>query len=195
MVKGSIVKWQRFLVGLVGVFSIAGCSSMKLESKALSSPEFDFVSYFSGHVKASGWFSDRFGNVRRHFCGDFFGSDVDGKFNLDETLYYVDGIVEKRVWLVTIGEDKSFSAIGSSLVGEVSGQLKGNTLHMEYAMNVQIEEDKEWLLSMDDWMFYQPDGSLHNVTNVSRWGIRIGTVSTQYQRHDGDLICKPDNAS
>lgn len=164
---------------------------MKLEKIAKSSPEFDFVKYFTGHVKASGWFADRFGNVRRHFCGDFVGTENGNEFTLDETLYYVDGIVENRVWTIVVGEDKSFNATSPSLVGSAKGQTSGNTLNLVYKMKVRVEEDSEWVLSMDDWMIYQQDGSLHNVTNVSRWGIRIGTVNTQYQRHSGELSCKP----
>jgi len=164
---------------------------MKLENLSQPSPEFDFVKYFSGHVKASGWFSDRFGNVRRHFCGDFFGSSQGSDFLLDEVLYYQDGIVEKRLWRVNIDSDKRFEATSPSLIGKAIGSIEGNTLHMEYTMKVQIDENKEWNLAMDDWMFYQADGSLHNVTNVSRWGVRIGTVNTQYQPHGGELLCAP----
>ena len=51
-------------------------------------------------------------------------------------------------------------------------------------MYVDLANGKRWLMSMNDWMFLQPDGSLHNYTRVSRWGIHVGTVSTQYIRLD-----------
>ncbi|MBX2825962.1 MAG: DUF3833 domain-containing protein [Gammaproteobacteria bacterium] len=162
---------------------------MKLESVAGAAPEFDFTEYFAGHTKASGWFADRFGNIKRHFCGDFFGSWDDQVFVLDEVLYYTDGVVEKRQWRVTFGEDGSFSADSDSLVGSATGKTMGNTLALSYVMKVAVAENKEWVLSMDDWMIYQPDGSLHNQTNVYKWGFRIGTVTTQYTPHDGEMLC------
>lgn len=155
---------------------------MKLESVAQSTPVFDFKSYFLGHTKASGWFSDRFGNVRKHFSGDFVGSIDGNAYTLEETLNYSDGIVDKRIWDVVIGQDGSFRASSDSLIGGATGQLRGNTLNLNYRMNVAVANNRIWKLSMNDWMFFQPDGSLHNITRVSKWGFHIGTVSTQYTK-------------
>lgn len=172
------------------VFSLIGsCSSMTLQDLERESPTFDFREYFQGHTRASGWFSDRFGRPRRHFCGDFIGTDNNGKLELDETLYYSDDVLETRVWTIDIGLGGEFSASSDSLVGDATGKISGNTLAMEYTMRVLIEEDKEWVLAMKDFMLLQPDGSLHNITQVYKWGIRIGTVSTQYTRHDGSQMC------
>lgn len=155
---------------------------MNINSIATAEPEFDFKAYFLGHTKASGWFCDRFGNIRKHFNGDFFGS-VDGdKFILDETLAYSDGINESRLWKVSIDSQGNFRAEGDSLLGEARGRLVGNTLNLQYAMWVEVAGNKKWKLSMDDWMVYQPDGSLHNVTRVKKWGVLVGVVSTQYAK-------------
>jgi len=179
---------------------------MNIESVAKPSPEFDFTGYFLGHTKASGWFSDRFGNVRKHFTGDFVGS-VDGDyFTLEETLDYSDGLKDHRVWRVSIDSEGLFHATSDSLVGGATGRLLGNTLNLAYQMKVDVANNKQWLLTMDDWMFYQPDGSLHNITKVKKWGIQIGTVSTQYTKlnkvsanddegTDAKLINLPDYAA
>ena len=175
------------LASFCGVLS--GCSDMKIDEVSNPTPAFDFTEFFSGHTRASGWFSDRFGKPRRHFCGDFMGTQDGSVFVLDEKLYYTDGVYEERVWRVEISDSGVFRAESDSLVGAATGQLTGNMLAMEYAMNVKIEEDREWELDMKDFMILQPDGSLHNITHVHKWGIRIGTVSTQYQHHDGDSLC------
>jgi len=125
---------------------------MNVVKFSTGAPTFDFISFFEGHRRASGWFSDRFGNVKRHFSGDFFGTlGQDGSLRLDETLIYSDGLV-------------------------------GDALNMKYVMKVQIDAKTVWKLSMNDFMFLQPDGSLHNMTHVKKYGFRIGTVSTQYFR-------------
>ncbi len=154
-----------------------------------SAQVFNFAEFFHGHTRASGWFSDRFGKPRRHFCGDFYGHYDDSQFVLDEKLYYSDGIFEERVWRISIGVDGSFGAESPSLIGAATGQITGNTLAMKYSMKVKVEEGKEWALNMKDLMVLQPDGSLHNITQVSKWGLRIGTVSAQYLHHDGDKLC------
>ena len=168
---------------------LSGCSDMKLDDLAKQSPQFDFNDFFLGHTKASGWFSDRFGKPRRHFCGDFLGTLDGDKLVLDEKLFYTDGVVEERVWRVEITQNGVFRAESGSLLGDATGQITGNTLAMKYAMRVKIEEGKQWDLAMKDFMMLQPDGSLHNVTQVYKWGLRLGTVSTQYIHHDGNMKC------
>jgi len=186
MVSNSYLR----LVGLLSTFLIVtGCSSMNFEKLSSTGPAFDFKEYFEGHTRASGWFADRFGNVKRHFCGDFYGETRDDVFVLDEKLYYSDGVFEERVWDVTISEAGDFVAESDSLVGPATGKLQGSGLQLQYVMNVLIAENKIWKLSMDDYMFFQPDGSLHNSTIVQKWGMRIGSVSTQYIKHDGSETC------
>ena len=152
-------------------------------------PEFDFIDYFKGHTRASGWFADRFGNVKRHFCGDFYGELAGDTFILDEKLFYSDDVLEERVWSVKISADGVFTAESEALIGGAVGQMKGSGLRMHYAMNVLVAENKAWKLKMNDYMFLQPDRSLHNSTEVKKWGIRIGNVSTQYYKHDGSQTC------
>ena len=163
---------------------------MTIEGLARDTPTFDFREYFQGHTRASGWFSDRFGKPRRHFCGDFFGTEKNGKLELDETLFYSDDVTESRLWLVDLQSEGKFSATSDSLIGDATGTFSGNALAMNYTMRVKIAEDKEWVLGMKDFMLLQPDRSLHNITQVYKWGIRIGTVSTQYTRHDGSQMCR-----
>lgn len=162
---------------------------MNFEKMSSVGPEFNFVRYFEGHTRASGWFADRFGNVKRHFCGDFYGETQNGIFILDEKLFYSDGIVEDRIWSVNIDSSGAFTAESESLVGAASGLQQGSALRMNFVMNVKIAENRFWKLKMNDYMFYQPDLSLHNITQVKKWGLRIGNVSTQYYKHDGSQTC------
>ena len=154
-------------------------------------PAFDFGEFFHGHTRASGWFADRFGTLRRHFCGDFYGHYDQGRFILDEKLFYTDGLTEERVWKVKVTEGGLFTAQSDSLINEATGIVSGNSLSMRYSMKVQIADDKHWNLDMRDKMVLQPDGCLHNINHVYKWGIRIGTVAAQYVHHDGDNMCLP----
>ncbi|MFK7892136.1 MAG: DUF3833 family protein [Granulosicoccus sp.] len=171
--------------------SLREYSDRKLvDSGSGNTAEFSFTDYFHGHTKASGWFADRFGKPRRHFCGDFYGSfDASGMFILDEKLYYTDGVFEEREWTVSISEAGVFKADSDSLIGQAHGLMSGDRLTMDYSMRVKIEDEKFWDLDMKDAMILQPDGSLHNITRVHKWGLRIGVVSAQYQQHDGSQLC------
>lgn len=154
--------------------------------------EFDFSQFFLGHTRMSGWFSDRFGKPRRHFCGDFYGYNDAGQFILEERLLYTDGILEERVWVVSISDTGIFSARSDSLIGEARGFVSGNTLTMRYSMKIQIAESRHMELHMKDLMILQPDGCLHNITHVYKWGLKIGSVAAQYIHHDGHRLCIPE---
>ncbi len=180
---------KRSLMAVALLLGLCGCGSVNFKQLSSHGPEFNFIDYFEGHTRASGWFADRFGNVKRHFCGDFYGEQTDDAFNLDEKLYYSDGVVEERVWAVNISPDGVFKAESDALIGGATGLMKGSGLHMQYTMNVMIAENKFWKLKMNDYMFFQPDRSLHNSTEVKKWGMRIGNVSTQYYKHDGSDTC------
>jgi len=185
-----ILRWLLVVTLIITqVLLLLSCNNMKLSDVSHSSPEFNFEAYFTGHTKASGWFSDRFGNVKRHFCGDFLGQREGEQFVLREALYYSDDVEENRIWTLKFNE-QGFTATSPSLVGIATARLHGNALQMKYKMKVNVTADDVWILGMDDWMFYQPDGNLHNSTIVSKWGIRIGSVSTQYAKHDGEMLCK-----
>jgi hypothetical protein len=175
------------------VSSVASSSHENFDVETLhsgtGSPHFDFAEFFSGHTRASGWFSDRFGRPRRHFCGDFFGAESDSGFVLDEKLYYTDGVSEARIWEVQVSDSGVFTAQSQSLINDAHGFIEGNVLRMSYSMRVKIEENRFWDLDMKDVMILQPDGSLHNIVQVYKWGIRIGSVATQYQHHDGSECC------
>jgi len=162
---------------------------MNIKTIASDAPIFDFEEYFTGHVKASGWFTDRFGNIKRHFCGDFYGTKDGEDFVVDEALYYSTGEIDKRQWRVRVSDDGVFTGESAALINGVSGKIIGNTLRMSYVMKVDVKDGKQWSLKMDDWMILQPDGSLHNQTYVSKWGVSIGRLSTQYQPHNGELLC------
>lgn len=157
----------------------------KLSASSQDIPQFDFITFFSGHTRANGWFSDRFGRPRRHFCGDFYGESSAQLFKLHEELHFTDGIIENRTWAVEVNQSGRFTAESDSLIGKAVGLITEDTLRMQYRMRVLIEKDKHWELDMKDTMILQADGSLHNITHVYKWGIRIGSVSAMYFKHNG----------
>lgn len=160
-------------------------SFRKLASIPSGAPNFDFIEFFSGHTRVNGWFSDRFGKPRRHFCGDFYGTLTGNKLQLNEELYFSDGITEQRVWTVGVSQAGRFTGESESLIGKAVGTVLGSTLRMEYQMKVLIDTNRHWGLHMKDTMILQADGSLHNSTQVYKWGVRIGSVSAVYLKHNG----------
>ena len=166
----------------------------KLTTLIKPAPRFDFGEFFQGHTRASGWFADRFGKPRRHFCGEFYGYYEGNDFVLDEKLFYTDGVIEERLWRVNVDDHGNFTASSDSLIGDAKGIVRANTLSIKYSMRVMIEQDKYWNLDMCDTMIMQPDGILHNTNHVFKWGVRIGTVSAQYLHQDDKQFHLPSSS-
>ena len=156
---------------------------MRLHDAASETPVFDFLAYFEGRTRASGWFTDRLGRPRRHFHGDFVGHREGAELVLDETLRYTDGVVEKRLWRVRVDAEGAFRATGDTLLGEATGCARGNALEMRYRMPVSVGGGRDMPFDFHDLMLLQPDGRLHNLVHVKKWGVRVGSVATQYARH------------
>ena len=93
--------------------------------------------------------------------------------------------MERRLWRVLVSEGGVFSAESDSLIGGARGLIRGNALEMRYTMCVATPGGGDMRFDFHDFMFLQPDGSLHNMTHVKKWGVRVGTVATQYARHGG----------
>lgn len=189
---------SRHVLALGATLALTACSGLQLDDVASDTPAFDFQATFEGHMRASGWFADRFGKPRRHFCGDFIGTMEGDVLSLDETLFYTDGVVEKRVWRVSVSDEGEFRATSDSLQGDAVGQIEGNGLQMRYTMTIGMPGGEEGVFDFNDFMLLQPDGSVHNITHVLKWGVRLGAVSTQYARHDGSQTCaarESDDAS
>ena len=59
--KSAAILW------LVGLISLTGCSSMKLENFSNAKQTFVLEEYFAGKTTAWGLYEDRFGTVKRQF--------------------------------------------------------------------------------------------------------------------------------
>jgi len=86
---------RALLIGLV-LLALGGCSTMKIDDFAKTTPVFDLERYFSGHTRAWGMFEDGSGNIMRQFTVDIHGYHQDGEFVLDESFVYDDGEKQTR---------------------------------------------------------------------------------------------------
>lgn len=160
-----------------------------------SSRELLIEEYFAGHTRARGLFEDRFGNVRREF-----GIDIDGEWDgrrlvLTENFTYADGERETRVWTFDKTAPDAYVASAGGVVGEAAGQRTGNALRWEYDFDLPVG-DRTWRVKFDDRMFLLDNAVLVSKANVTRWGIRIGTVFISFRKSTrGSVPNETDNVS
>ena len=158
-----------------------GCSSMKPDDYADTSPEFDLFRYFEGKSRAWGIFQDRFGKLHRRFKVDIKGSVNGDHLRLEESFIYDDGATQQRVWEIERLDKHRYSGKASDIIGQASGVAYGSALQWQYEMNIQVN-GSSWRVHFNDWMFLMDSDTLMNRASVTKYGIKIGEVILFFQK-------------
>ena len=170
----------RFLL-LVLLFTLAGCTSMKPENFAGREPPLVLEEYFSGQSKAWGIFEDRFGNLRRQFTVDIFGSMDGDVLVLEEDFLFDDGEVDRRVWRIERTGEHTYEGRADDVRGVANGTVFGNALNWSYFVDLKVGE-RTTVVRFNDWMFLQDEEVLVNRAIVTKFGIRVGEVTIFFRR-------------
>ena len=168
------------------LFCLVGCTEMKVTDFANATPRLLIEEYFSGRTLASGIFEDRFGNLRRQFTVEIDGTWDGRELVLNEQFWYSDGERDERIWTIRKTGENSYEGRAGDVVGIAKGESYGNALNWRYHMDLKVGNGS-WRVKFNDWMFLQESGVLINRAYVSRFGIRIGTITLAFVRLSAGL--------
>jgi hypothetical protein len=170
------------IVLFFGAFALlTGCSTMKPQDFANTTPRFVVEEYFAGKTKAWGIFEDRFGNLRRDFIVEITGT-WDGKIlTLDEDFTYSDGEKDRRIWTIVKKDEHTYEGRAADVVGIATGLAYGKALNWRYDLNLKVG-DGTWRVAFNDWMFLADKDTLINRARVSKFGIEIGEVTLFFRK-------------
>jgi len=158
-----------------------GCTGMKVTDFAGAKPELKLEEFFLGQTEATGFFEDRFGNIRKQFVVAIDGHWDGEVLTLDEDFRYDDGSVERRLWKIRKTSDTGYEGHAENVVGVAKGERAGNAFNWRYTFDMAVG-DGTWRVHFDDWMFLMPNGTLINKATVTKWGFEIGTVTLSFRR-------------
>lgn len=174
-------RWPGPWLLLTLLFTLTGCSTMTIDDYADSTPELRIEEYFLGETIAWGMFQDRFGKVQKRFKVLMNGRMEDNTLILDEDFIYTDGTQSKRIWTVTVLGNGRYEGTAHDIPGKAIGHSAGNAFNFKYQMRLPIS-GRDWVVTFDDWMFLQEDNVLLNVATMSKWGIRLGTLTVAFEK-------------
>jgi len=160
---------------------LAGCAGVDPARYATTTPEFRIEEYFLGQSRGWGMVQDRSGAVIRRFTVDLEGAKEDEEFVLREWFVWDDGENEYREWRIRSTGEQSYEGRAGDVVGIATGIVRGNALNWRYRLKVSAR-GSDWVLSLDDWMFLQPDGVLLNRATMTKFGFRVGEIIIAFQR-------------
>ncbi len=166
-------------LALATALGLEGCASQNIETYANEKPTLDLSTYFNGTLDAYGVFTDRSGSVVKRFSVVMVCNWEGDKGTMDEDFTYSDGTKQKRVWHLTKLANGHFTGRADDVLGEASGESRGNTFHWNYTLSLPVD-GKIYEVQFDDWMYLMGDRVMLNKARMSKFGFGLGEVTLSF---------------
>ena len=162
---------------------LSGCAGPQLADYASEQPVLDMRQYFNGTLDAYGLFTDRSGKVVKRFtvvmkC-NWQGPPGMETGVLDEDFTYSDGTKQRRIWTLKRQPDGRFIGTADDVVGEATGQEKGNAFRWGYTLKLPVD-GRIIEVQFDDWMYLMNDKVMLNKAEMSKFGVKLGEVTLSF---------------
>lgn len=166
------------VIGLTSA-GLAGCAGPQVDDYAGQQPALDLRRYFDGTIDAYGVFTDRGGKVVKRFTVVMVCSWQGDTGVLDEAFSYSDGTTGRRVWRMTRLPDGRYAGRADDVVGEASGQERGNAFRWAYTLSLPVD-GRVIDVQFDDWMYLMSDRVMLNKAVMSKFGVTLGEVTLSF---------------
>ena len=176
-----IVRWVAVVVAL----ALTSCGSGKKVSEfAGTTPAFDPLNYFTGHV-ASWGVIERFGTPTDVVTTDCTGTvEPDGSLHMVQTLD-IGGEHSHREWhMRRIGAARQgvvqYEATANDMVGTAHGEASGRAFHWTWTLALK-PGNSLFDVTMDQWWFAFDDGTMLNRTGITKLGLTVAEVTERFE--------------
>lgn len=171
-----VMKKIYFLIVLIVAFTmLCSCSSVKVSEYAGRKPEMRPEIFFNGDLTAHGVVKNRSGKVIRYFNANIKAYWNDHVGTLEEDFVFDDGEQQRRVWTLVLQEDGSYIGTAGDVVGEGRGQVSGNSMFLNYILDVPYG-DGTIHVAIDDRMYLVEPQILINESVMTKFGLRVGEI-------------------
>ena len=161
------------------VVSLTGClATFAPQIDPASEQKFQPMDFFEGPTRGDGTLAVR-GQAQRSLRVEGHGTrQSNGSLRLDQTVQFGDGVLEKRVWLISRLDSTHFRATLSDAKGDVTADLNGNVFHLRYLI-------RRPRVYMEQWLTLQSDGrSVANRAQVTVFGVPWARLTETITRVD-----------
>jgi len=162
---------------------LASFSAQTVNDYAGTSPVLDLRTHLSGRIKCHGVIYGPLGRVASRFDGDFVGHWTGDTGTLSERFTYDSGTVQDREWRLALGRGGTLTAEADDLDGIGHGQVTGAALVLRYRIRLPAEAGGH-VLSVTDWMYLAPGGTIVNRSQFRKYGIKVAELVATMKRID-----------
>ncbi len=173
---------------LLFLFFLTSCTGSNMNYVNNNDNKLLIEEFFLGKTVAFGIFEDRFDNLKRQFRVNIVGKKIDNGIILHEDFLYDDGEKDTRIWTFKKnGKDKNDQNIylgnAKDILGNAIGLAKGNQFNLEYDINLNIS-GRNLKVHFSDWIYQQNKNVAINRAYVTKFGLKIGSVTLVFLRGD-----------
>lgn len=166
----------KFIVSTALLALLSGCASVTVATYDDVELTFDPIDYFNGPLVAEGVVRGRNGEVSR-----YFNATIDARWDenggvLDEVFIWSDGERQTRVWEFERIGDRHYRGTAGDVVKPAEMRFAGNAVNMKYVLAVPLDSGRTINVTMDDWLYQVNDQTLINVTEMTKFGFKVGEV-------------------
>lgn len=170
------------LGSLIVVIALTGCGAVTVGEYEGREPTFDPDVFFNGTLVAEGVVLGRGGKVNRYFTATIDAEWDEDSGVLDEVFLWNDGERQTRVWRFERVGPKHFRGTAGDVVGGAEMRYDGNAVNMTYVLEVPLSSGRTVTVKMDDWLYQTSENTLINVTEMTKFGFKVGEVVLTMRR-------------
>ena len=139
--------------------------------------------FFTGDLRASGMFIDRFGNIQKRFSADVKCEAANDGFVLHEYFTFDDGKTETRIWEIKRTSEKNFIGVTDDVRDRAKGTLTNIGLLWRYDFYLELF-GRRVLVNFDDKMIMQSADVVLNHATITKFGFKLGELFISFHRTD-----------
>ena len=158
-----------------------GFAAQQPEDYAGKGPDFDIRQELDGPILCEGVIFGPTGRVSSRFVADMNARWQGNTCRMTEDFRYDSGAVQAREWHLTLGNDGAIRAEAPDVVGTGSGRQAGGSVVLRY--RIRLPEDAGGhVLSVTDWMYLAPNGTIVNRSQFRKFGIKVAELVATMRR-------------
>lgn len=161
----------------------AGFRAQTLEDYAETRPQLDLRQHLNGPMRCEGVIYGPLGRVSSRFSAKFNARWEGDKGVMEEHFTYDSGTTQDREWRLELTQDGRIRAEADDVVGVGTGRQSGAALRLSYDIRLPDEAGGH-VLSVEDWMYLTPGGTIVNRSQFRKYGIKVAELVATLQRLD-----------
>lgn len=152
-------------------------------------PVLDIRSALNGALLCEGVIYGPGGRATSRFLGEFQADWQGNTCRMAEVFRYDTGAVDRREWLLELAADGAIRATAADVIGRGIGRQQGSAVVLRYKIRLPKDAGGH-VLSVTDWMYATPGGSIVNRSQFRKWGVLVAELVATIRKAPAEMAAE-----